>query len=192
MPSRTGSAPLRAARPAVAFAGACLLWAAVTGCAARTGVASAAPLPPAATVRPGSEHGLVLTRSAGDYLVLLDLAGARQVWTAEQLRTTTPAEGDAVVRGTVPVVDGPDARHVDVHVYDLRTGEPVRNVTPRLTLVDHVAGRTTDLEAALLRDVEVGERDDHFGTNVDLPAGHRFTLRVDLGSAATEFSGVLP
>lgn len=188
MPSRAGSAPHRAARPAAAAA----LVVLGLGLAGLAGCAGRDAGPGAAAPAPGAEHGIVLTRSVGSYLVVMDLVPAEPMWTADQARTLLPSEGEIVLRGTPAPAHGAHARHLEVHVYDLRTGEPVVDVTPTLTLVDHTAGRTEAVDATLMHDLALGPRDAHFGTNLALPAGHRFTVRVELPDASTDFTGVLP
>ncbi len=192
MSSRAGSAPSRAARPAAVAAlvatGIGLL--ALASCSGPGSATAASSTASGADV--GAEHGLVLTRSAGTYLMVLDILAPEPMYTSGDLAVTHPADGELVVRGTAAPVDGEHTRHVEIHVYDLRDGEPVRVPTPSLTFVDHTSGRTQALDATLMHDLALGERDDHFGTNAPFPAGHRFTLRVGFDGTTTDFTGVLP
>ena len=105
-----------------------------------------------------------------------------------------PADGEIVVRGRPGPIDTTvlDTRHVEVHVYGIDDGKPVVDVNPVMTMIDHTGGHTYDVDATLMHDIVIGEADSHYGTNTRLPAGHPFTLHVQVGDESTEFDGVLP
>ena len=190
-PVPAGPTPRRTtARHAAAFA-LVLLGAGAVGlaaCGGSSGQATAA----ADDRGQGPEHGLVLTRSTARYLVVMDVLAPERMFTSDQMTTMRPASGELVVDGRPGPIDGADMRHVEVHVYSLETGRPVTETTPHLTLVDHTAGTSADIDATLMHDITIGMPDAHFGTNTRLPAGHAFTLHVSLGADDTEFAGVLP
>jgi hypothetical protein len=187
--SRTGAAPHRAARQAAVAA----LVATGVGLVALASCAGPGPTTSATTgAATGAEHGLVLTRSAGGYLLVMDILAPEPMYTSGDVASMHPADGELVVRGMAAAVDGEHTRHVEIHVYDLRDGEPVRDPTPTLTFVDHTSGRTQALDATLMHDLALGESDDHFGTNASFPTGHRFTVRVGFDGTTTDFTGTLP
>ncbi len=142
----------------------------------------------------GPEHGLVLTRTTGHYLIVMDILAPERMYTHDEMASLRPADGEVVVRGHPGVIDTAttDTRHVEVHVYGIDDGKPVVDAHPVMTMTDHTGGHTYDVDATLMHDIVIGEPDSHYGTNTRLPAGHAFTLHVQVGDESTDFDGVLP
>jgi hypothetical protein len=146
----------------------------------------------ASTSESGPQHGLVLTRTTTHYLIVMDILAPERMYTREEMQSLQPAQGELVDRGHAGPVESLDTRHVEVHIYGIDDGNPVVDAHPVLTLIDHTGGHTYDVDATLMHEIAIGLIDSHYGTNTRLPAGHAFTLRVQVGDDATEFDGVLP
>lgn len=140
----------------------------------------------------GPEHGLVLTRTTERYLIVMDILAPERMYTDAEVQSLQPSTGELVVRGRPGPIDSDDTRHMEVHIYGIDDGKPVVDASPVLTLIDHTGGHTYNVDATLMHDIVIGMPDAHYGTNTRLPAGHSFTLRVQVGDDRTEFDGVLP
>ncbi len=156
-------------------------------------VSGAFRAPPLSVNPPGSEVSVGLTKVAtsSHYIVVLNIVPPEEMFLPDEAATRHPTEGELILRGNMAPI-GPDSRHAEAHVYDKATGRARSDVTPIITLVDQTSGRTQTLEATLMQDVALGPRDIHFGNNVGIPAGHEFTIAIDLGGETITFSGTLP
>jgi hypothetical protein len=80
---------------------------------------------------------------------------------------------------TVPAMDQAGIRHLEVHICSASTGLVVQDARPTITVVDHAKGGMTDkVPVAVMQGIGAGVADLHYGNNVTLPAGHRYTVTV--------------
>jgi hypothetical protein len=171
--------PVRAAALLVLVAGAAL-----------AGTAPARAVPVARCQVDGPER-----RTAARTFVLRVLA-AETIFTRAEAATAKPNHhGEVIVRGALPRAVRTASRaqtHVSVHVFDRRTGSAVWEPYPlRVRLrraTEEAPGRP--LALALMDGVGKGSCDRHYGTNVRLEAGQRYTLTATLGSDTVVFSFV--
>jgi hypothetical protein len=127
---------------------------------------------------------------------VLRVQAAERIFTRAEAATAKPNHhGEVIVRGALPRAARTASRsqtHVSVHVFDRGTGSAVWEPYPlRVRL-----GRATEqapgrpLVVALMEGVGKGSCDRHYGTNVRLEAGQRYTLTARLGSETVVFSFV--
>jgi hypothetical protein len=137
------------------------------------------------------EHGLVLTTTTDHYLIVLDILAPEDMFMPADVASQHPGAGELVVNGKATPTVGVNLRHMEVHIYDRTNGEVVMGQHPTLTLTDHTAGTTTSLDATEMRDLIIGEIDDHYGSNSSVAVGHDFTVHVALNADTADFSGVV-
>jgi hypothetical protein len=137
------------------------------------------------------EHGLVLTTTTDHYLIVLDILAPEDMFMPAEVASQHPGAGELVVDGKATPTVGVNLRHMEVHIYDRTTGDVVTGQHPTLTLTDHTAGSRASLDATEMRDLIIGEIDDHYGSNSSVAVGHDFTIRVAINGDAADFSGVV-
>jgi hypothetical protein len=80
--------------------------------------------------------------------------------------------------GTMSMIDGPDARHLEVHICQRASGEVVPSANPTILFTDTTTGMTTPIVVATMEGVGQGQSDLHYGNNVSAPIGHLFAVTV--------------
>ena len=82
-----------------------------------------------------------------------------------------------------------DVRHLEVHICSRSTGKVVQNAQPAITVVDHAKGGMTDhVSVAVMEGVGAGAADLHYGNEMTMPAGHRYTVNVRLNGDTALFN----
>ena len=170
---------------AVLVAGIGLSAATVGGCAltGRATVVSAAD----ASERYAGFTKSVLTPT---YLIVINVLPPEEMFTPAEVDARHPVEGEMALRGpSGPIVAS--SRHVEAHIYSRLTGRPLSEVTPSITLTDHVTGAVTQLEPTLMQDIIIGSADQHFGNNVVIESHHDFTIHVGIDDERASVAGRL-
>ncbi len=125
------------------------------------------------------------TQSAG-YRYVLDVGPTEEMYSKAEVAANHPKTGEVMVGGVMSMAQGPDARHLEVHICSRPDGRVVVGASPSIRLTDTTTGTTMALEVTTMQGVTSGESDLHYGNNVVLPAGHAFVVHVDLlGQQAT-------
>ena len=181
--SADAPAPPRARRARVAAfclalaALAAPLLAGLAGCADDGGTAA----------RPDQAAGTDQVVTTRHYLIVLNVVPPEEMYAPERAASAHPREGELILHGhMVPIAD--DSRHMETHIYDLRTGRAVRDLHPVVTVTDETTGQVSAVEMTEMQDVVVGPRDFHYGNNVRMPFDHRFTIRARIGADAAQWN----
>lgn len=134
--------------------------------------------------------GLTKVATTADYIVVVNVLPAEEMFTEQQYADQHPTVGELVVDGK-PTPRPPSSRHAEAHIYSQVTGLPVSDIRPTMRLIDRQTGETKPIDATLMQDVLIGEPDLHFGSNVVIPSGHEFTIVITIGSQEVSVDGVL-
>jgi hypothetical protein len=102
------------------------------------------------------------------------------MYSESQVAATHPKTGEVMLNGTMSMAQGPDARHLEVHICSRPDSRVVVGATPSITVTDATAGTTTAIPVTTMQGVTSGQSDLHYGNNVDLPPGHAFVVHVAL------------
>jgi hypothetical protein len=134
--------------------------------------------------------GLTLMGLTPSYLIVLNIVGPEQMFTPEQAASLNPTDGELILKGSMAHIKA-DSRHTEVHIYSRRTGLPLTDTVPAMTITDRDSGTTVRPEQTLMQDVTIGSRDIHFGNNAVIARDHDFRVRVTIGSEEVDFHGRL-
>ena len=136
------------------------------------------------------------TKTTKSYVFELEVGMAEQMWTPAQVRAKHPKTGEVMLAGSMggAMSMGGSSRHVEVGIVKRSTGKTVTGVHPTITLVDLTAPNAMAVKVpyAVMRGVDEGADDIHYGNNVDLVPGHRYRVTVALGGEKAIFQVKAP
>jgi hypothetical protein len=131
------------------------------------------------TASPGTQ-----TKTTRSYVFALSLGPAEKMWTPAQVRAQHPTSGEVMLGGTMghSMSMGGLSRHLEVKITSRATGKVVAGAHPTIVLVDQRAmdRMPMKLSVAIMRGVDEGADDLHYGNNVDVIAGHVYQVTVTL------------
>ena len=136
----------------------------------------------------GTQIKLATTAS---YNLVAEMGGLQAMYTPAQASSQHPKSGEVMYGGTMTMPTdanniSPDWHHLEVHVFDKKTGNAVKTVTPALTVTNDASGQTEQVPIVLMQGIVEGPSDYHYGNNVDLPKGN-YTVTVVIGSETANF-----
>ena len=118
------------------------------------------------------------------------------MWTPAQVRAKHPSSGEVMLRGTMggTMSMGGSSRHVEVKILNRATGKVITSAHPTIALVDRDMSNamTVKVPIAVMRGVDEGSADTHYGNNVDLVGGHRYRIAVTLAGEHAVFQLTAP
>ena len=118
------------------------------------------------------------------YRFALHVGMPEKMYTPAQARKMHPQQGEVMVRGSMSmggIMMGGSMRHLEVQICSKSTNAVVTNANPTIVVVDATAhGMPTNVPIAVMEGIGKGVADLHYGNNVTMPAGHRFTITVKL------------
>lgn len=121
------------------------------------------------------------TGASPSYSVAVDVGPPERMYTPEQAAAEHPVSGEIMIRGTMAMVEGSDARHLEVHICSRRTGQVVSDALPTITIADSATPQVAqDVPVALMEGVGSGQGDLHYGNNVAMVTGHTYIVTVRL------------
>jgi hypothetical protein len=134
--------------------------------------------------------GFTKLATTAHYIVVVNVLPAERMFTAAEIVSDHPLEGELVLSGPAgPVVAS--GRHVEAHIYDRSTGLPTTSVVPSIELSDLMTGAVIDVAPTLMQDLVIGAVDVHFGNNIVLGGDRDIRLRVDVAGEEVVISGHL-
>ena len=134
--------------------------------------------------------GLTLVESTQNHVVVLNIVGPEQMFTATFAAKNHPTEGELMLGGKMAPIEA-SSRHFETHIYSRASGLPDTSVVPKITITDLDDGTVIEPEPTLMQDVIVGPRDIHFGNNVVIKGGHDFVVAATIGTEEVTFHGRL-
>jgi len=124
------------------------------------------------------------TKTTKSYVFELSVGMAEKMWTPAEVRAKHPKGGEVMLAGSMGggMSMGGSARHVEVQIVKRSTGKVVATAHPTITLVDQNVKNAMAMKVpfAIMRGVDEGAADVHYGNNVDLVVGHRYRVTVRL------------
>jgi hypothetical protein len=78
------------------------------------------------------------------------------------------------------MAQGPDARHLEVHICSRPGNRVLVGASPSITLTDTTTGTTMAVPVTTMQGVTSGQSDLHYGNNVDVRPGHAYVVHVSL------------
>ena len=156
------------------------------------------------TVHPpaGSAGAQIQVGSTGSYNLSVEIGGLQPMYTARQVASLHPKTGEEQFAGqmvmppgmagmgdlsNIASMDVPRGwHHLEVHVFDRRTGDVIKNLAPTITVLNRSDGTAVEVPITTMQGVIEGPGDFHYGNNVDLPGG-RYTVSVAVGGETADF-----
>jgi hypothetical protein len=136
------------------------------------------------------------TKTTRSYVFVLELGPNEKMWTQAQVRAQHPRNGEVMLGGTMShsMSMGGLSRHLEVKIKLRATGKVVAGANPTIVLVDQdtMGGMSMKVPVAIMRGVDEGTGDVHYGNNVDLDAGHVYKVTVTLKGQRAVFQVKAP
>lgn len=161
------------------------------------------------TVHHRSSETLIQVGSDSLYNLSVEIGAMQPMFTQDQVASHRPKTGEVMFKGQMVMPPGVDPtmagmgsmpgmgdmpgmkvppgwHHLEVHVYDKKTGEVVKTLTPTITVTNKSTGQVQQVPIVTMQGVAEGPADFHYGNSVDLPAG-LYTVEVTIGRETTDF-----
>jgi hypothetical protein len=136
------------------------------------------------------------TKTTKSYVFKLTVEMPQQMWTPAQVRAKHPTSGEVMLGGSMSTAMsmGGSARHVEVKIAKRPTGKVVTGAHPTITLVDTQTSNpmAVKLPVMMMRGVDEGSADIHYGNNVNLVVGHLYRVSVTLAGEKAVFQAKAP
>lgn len=129
------------------------------------------------------------------YRLAVHVGMPEMMYTPAQVRKLDPKSGEVMLRGKMMMgmKMGGSTRHLEVHICLRKNREVVTNAHPTITLLGHKANAMPmNVPVAAMEGIGAGLADLHYGNNVPMPGGHRFTVTVTLKGQKAAFNVTSP
>lgn len=146
----------------------------------------------------GNVSGGITTSTAG-HLLTLAVGPEETMYSPEEAAASHPASGEVMISGTMATAMGGMGRmpgtgqasgqvsHLEVHICD-RSGRVVTDAHPTISITDTTAGGPpVSVPVAVMEGVDAGPADLHYGNNVEVVAGHAYTVEVAVAGEVATF-----
>lgn len=132
------------------------------------------------------------------YNLSLEIGPVQPMYSPQQVQALHPKRGEIMFSGQMvmpPGMEGmtnmdaasfpPNWRHLEVHVYDKKTGDVVRNLEPVIT-VTASGGQSQPVPIVTMQGIADGPKDFHYGNNVVMPPAS-YVVDVQVGDQRASF-----
>jgi hypothetical protein len=127
--------------------------------------------------------------TTASYNLGLQVGPLQPMYTPAEVAQQHPKVGEVMFSGQMsmpPAGASPDWRHLEVHVIDRRSGDPVQGLSPVITVTSRATAQSRNLPITTMQGLTDGPKDFHYGNNVELPKG-RYTVTVQIGPEVGTF-----
>jgi hypothetical protein len=155
------------------------------------------------TVHANAAGTMFRLASTASYNLVAEIGSIQAMYTPAQVAAQHPNTGEEMFSGTMTMPPGmdpsqmdmgnmpamnipPEWHHLEVHVFDKKTGNVVKTVAPVITVTDDATGKVQQVPLVVMQGVVEGPGDYHYGNNVDLPNG-KYTVTAVIGSETANF-----
>lgn len=143
------------------------------------------------TIHAAAAGTLIKLGSTSSYNLVTEIGGLQAMYTPAQAASQHPKTGEEMFGGTMVMpVDttnpSPDWHHLEVHIFDKKSGNTVKSTTPVISVTNATTGQTQPVPIVVMQGIVEGPSDYHYGNNVDLPKG-QYTVTVVIGSETANF-----
>jgi hypothetical protein len=146
------------------------------------------------TIHAASAGTQIKLASTSTYNMVAEIGPLQAMYTPSQVASEHPRTGEIMFSGTMTMPSGtsspaPDWRHLEVHIFDKKTGDAIKTVTPQISVTNEATGATQQVPIVEMQGIVEGPNDIHFGNNIELPAGaYKVTAVVGGETASFEFN----
>jgi hypothetical protein len=134
--------------------------------------------------------GWTRTVTTRHYLMVVNVLPGEAMFSHAEHMATHATEGELIIDGDgMPL--GQNVRHVEAHIYDIRTGLAVTDAVPSIVLTNRSTGEVTLVPPTLMQDVNIGELDRHYGNNVHVSANSDISVKVSVHGEEVSVDGHL-
>ncbi len=144
---------------------------------------------PASAMNGCSTGQIMKTKS---YVFALDIGPVEQMYTQAQVNAKHPKSGEVMLSGSMSggmsgMASSSGERHLEVHICT-PSGMVVMHAHPTIVVSDPMA-KTMSMTVPIstMEGIGEGAADYHYGNNVDLTAGHKITVTVELNGQKAVF-----
>jgi hypothetical protein len=129
------------------------------------------------------------------YRMAVHVGMPEMMYTPAQVRKLHPKSGEVMLRGNMMMgmKMGGSTRHLEVHICLRENRAVITNAHPKITLMGQNAhAMPMRVPVAVMEGIGAGAADIHYGNDVPMPGGHRFTVTVTLKGQEAEFDVTSP
>ena len=143
------------------------------------------------TIHAAAAGTLIKLGSTSTYNLVAEIGGLQAMYTPAQAASQHPRSGEEMFGGMMvmpPDTTNPSAdwHHLEVHIFDKRTGDAVKATTPVINVTNKATGQIQPVPIVVMQGIVEGPSDYHFGNNIDLAKGD-YTVTVVIGSETANF-----
>ncbi len=143
------------------------------------------------TIHAAAARTQIKLGSTSTYNLVAEIGGLQAMYTPAEAASQHPKTGEEMFGGTMVMPAGttspsPEWHHLEVHVFDKKTGDVVKTMTPVITVTSGATGQIQQVPIVVMQGIVEGPSDYHYGNNIDLPAG-QYTVTVVIGSETASF-----
>jgi len=129
--------------------------------------------------------------STSTYNLVAEIGGLQAMYTPAQVSSQHPKTGEVMFSGSMTMPSettkvSPDWHHLELHIFDKKTGNVIKTANPVLTVKNDATGQMQSVPNVVMQGVVEGPGDYHYGNNVDLPSG-QYTVTAVIGSETANF-----
>lgn len=155
----------------------------------------------------GAARAAVLATAKGvtaDYRLELDVGTPEKMYSKAEAAKMKASSGEIMVIGKmVGGMPGMSAgrsaamppmgamRHLELHVYAKASGQAVRGADVHITVRNAAGGMAMTVPIAVMYGITEGEKDWHYGNNVDIPPG-RYMVDVSVNGEKAQLTMAVP
>lgn len=141
--------------------------------------------------------GLTRTALTHGYRFALHIGMPERMYTPAQVKKLHPKSGEVMMGGAMMaggMTMGGTMRHVELQICSRKTGTLLTNAHPTITVLDTATkpAMPTKMAVAMMRGVNAGMADFHYGNNIAMAGGHSFTITVSVNGERTVFRLRMP
>jgi hypothetical protein len=143
------------------------------------------------TIHAAAAGTMIKLGSTSTYNLVTEIGGLQTMYTPAQAASQHPKSGEEMFGGTMVMPSdttnpSPDWHHLEVHVFDRKTGDVAKSTSPVISVTNRSTGQLQQVPIVVMQGIVEGPGDYHYGNNVDLPKGE-YTVTVVIGSETANF-----
>ena len=130
--------------------------------------------------------------TTSSYHFVLRVGMPEQMYTRAQVKKMHPKHGEVMLRGHMNGMGGMSMggsmRHLEVQICTRPSNTVIATANPLITVKDESSmGMAANVPVAVMEGVGAGTADLHYGNNITMTPGHRYTIRVTLKGQTAAF-----
>jgi hypothetical protein len=143
--------------------------------------------------------GITQLASTSSYNLSLEVGPLQPMYTPAEVAAQHPKAGEIMFSGQMTMPPGmenmqsmagmsppPDWHHLEVHVFDKRSGDAIQGLSPVITITAMATGQSQTVPVVTMQGLTEGPKDFHYGNNLLLPKG-RYTVTATVGDQTGRF-----